>query len=89
MVLLMLFGLWVIITGKVIITKNISFAGKKARIYGLLLIALSVPWSVVVSYLLQLVLPASLLVNSYVEIIINAILIILFVVLLAIPFREQ
>lgn len=94
MILLILFGLWAIISGKVVLTKNIRFIGKKARIYGLLLIVLSFPCSFIASYLLQLMLPASLFANPYASIIINSIFIILFTfllfaVLLAVPFREK
>jgi hypothetical protein len=49
MVVLILFGLFALIFGKVAITNTLRLEGKKARIYGAILIVLSIPLSFILS----------------------------------------
>ena len=89
MVLLIIAGLFALIFGKIGITKEFHLVGKKARIYGVLLMVLAVPYSYVITKVLVYLLPASLLFSSYSKPIIDLILGLAIVIGLAIPFKEK
>ncbi len=89
MVLLIIAGLYALIAGQITIIKSLRLVGKNARIYGGILIAVSIPYSLFASILLSIILPASVLNNDYARPIINLILLVIIAVGLAIPFREK
>jgi hypothetical protein len=89
MILLIIAGLYALIAGRITITKGLRLVGKNARIYGGVLIAISIPYLIFASILLSIILPANVLSNDYAKPIINLILLVIIAVGLAIPFREK
>jgi len=89
MILLIIAGLFALIFGKIVITKKLRLTGKNARIYGGLLIALSIPYAIFMGILLGSLLPTSILENNYAKPIINLVLLLVIAIGLAIPFRDK
>ncbi len=88
MFLLVLFGLFAILFGKVAITKSLRLEGKRARIYGLLLIVLTIPYGFVMSAILSPILPVALAAGRG-KVIVDMFLVLLLAVLLMLLFQEK
>ena len=87
--LVILAGLYAIIFKKITLTKNLSLVGKKARVYGIFLILLFIPYRIITAIIMSLIVPASVLTNVYVKHSLGLILSLIFIFLLVIPFKEK
>jgi len=88
MVLLILAGLFALIFGKITITKQLRLTGKKARIYGALLLVLSYPL-LFITGLLLVPLFSFMPHSSFLETIFQLVGMSIVAVGLAIPFRDK
>ncbi len=89
MLILIIAGLYALIVGKLTITKNLRLSGKNARIYGVLLLVLCIPYALFATLLLTLIVPASILANAIVARVIDLGVILIIAISLAVPFREK
>ena len=89
MIGLMVIGLIVLIVGKVRVTGHLLLVGRKARWYGAFLILTAIPFGLLVGNLIVLVTPEALLGNPVGRRVINYSVLIAYLILLAIPFRER
>lgn len=87
--LLIIAGLYAIIVGRITLTRHLHLVGRKARIYGVLLIVLFIPFRLFVAIIIGLIVPKSELTNIYINHGLSLALSIIFVLLLTLPFREK
>lgn len=87
--LVILAGLYAIIFKKLSLTRNLSLVEKKARIYGISLILLFIPYRIITSIIISFIVPAAVLTNVYVKHGLGLILSLIFIFLLVIPFKEK
>jgi hypothetical protein len=89
MIALLLVGLIVLIVGKLRLTRSIGLTGKRARWYGLTLLLTAIPFTLLVGTAVAAITPESVLTHPLWSRIINYGLVIAYLVLLALPFRER
>jgi len=89
MILLIIVGIVVLAVGKLKLTRSIVLTGKKARWFGLMLFVTAVPFSLIVGGLLAVMTPESILANPGLSTAMNYALVIGYIVLLALPFRDR
>lgn len=89
MILLVIIGIVVLAVGKLKLTPSLVLTGKKARWYGLTLMLTAIPFTLVIGNLIAAVIPEALLAHPVGRRIINYSLLIGYLLLLALPFRER
>ena len=89
MIALILIGLIVLIIGKVRLTRSIRLTGKRARWYGLSLLVTAIPFTLVVGTVVAYITPESVLSSVLWSRVINYGLLISYMILLALPFRQR
>lgn len=89
MILLIIVGIVVLAVGKLKLTRSIILTGKRARWFGLTLVVTAAPFSLIVGGLLAVMNLESILANPGLRTAINYALVIGYIVLLALPFRER
>jgi hypothetical protein len=89
MIGLMIIGLVVLAIGKLKLTRAIVLVGKKARWYGLTLLLTAIPFTLLVGGIIAAVTPAEILNHPLWRRAINYGVLISYMVLLALPFRER
>lgn len=86
MPLMLLAGLWALVLGRLTLSDRLRLEGRAARLYGAILVAVA-GGLLLLSPILTRLLPAPLLANDAVRIGLNAVLSLLVIVGLALPFR--
>lgn len=86
---LLVIGAVILIVGKVKLTKSIVLVGKPARSYAKLLMVSSIPFQIFVAPLVTKVTPLEILLDPIWSRVLNYGLIIVFLLLLVIPYRKQ
>jgi len=89
MILLMLIGILVMAVGRLRLTRSLVLVGRRARWYGLTLFLTAIPFTLIVATINAAIMPASALVHPAWRRVINYGLVIAYLVLLALPFRER
>jgi protein-S-isoprenylcysteine O-methyltransferase Ste14 len=89
MILMIMIGVVVLVVGKLKLTRSLVLVGKRARMYGLALIITAIPFALIVGGLIAVMIPESILAHPAWGRIINYTLLISYLVLLALPFRER
>ena len=89
MVLLLIIGLIVLAVGKLKLTRQIVLVGKQARWYGLILALTAIPFSLIIGGAIAAITPDDVLNHPLWRRVINYGLLISYMVLLALPFRER
>jgi hypothetical protein len=86
--ILIIFGLWVIISGKIKLSKNLSFDSYQARLFGLAFVISIVPISIAIDFLISKVFISNENSGSIWRVVIHYIFLISYVILLTIPFLK-
>jgi len=89
MILLLLIGIVVMAVGKLRLTRSLVLVGRRARWYGLTLFLTAIPFAMIVATVAPAVASESVLMHPVWSRVINYGLVIAYLVLLAIPFRER
>lgn len=87
MLLMLLAGLWSLVLGRLTLSGRLRLEGPAARLYGAILVAVALVGLPLLSPILTRLLPAPLLANDAARIGLNAVLALLVIVGLALPFR--
>lgn len=89
MLLLIIIGIVLLAVGKLKLTRSIVLTGKRARLYGLTLVITAVPYGLIVGGIIAAVAPEAILANPGLRIAMNYALVITYLVLMALPFRDR
>ena len=93
MIAVMIIGLVVLVLGKVKVTRGIVLTGKRARWYGLTLFLTAIPGALivgaVVGRVIGVIAPDLIPGNHFLRLVINYGILITYMVLLALPFRDH
>jgi len=89
MIGLIIIGLIVLIVGEVRLTKAIMLNGKSARWYGLALMLTALPFALIAGRLIAAITPDAVLVHPLWKRVINYTVLIGYMVILALPFRDR
>ena len=89
MILLMIIGIVVMAVGKLRLTRSLVLVGRRARWYGLTLFLTAIPFTLIVATVVAAITPESVLTHPVWRRVINYGLVIAYLVLLALPFRER
>lgn len=89
MIGLIIIGIVVLALGKLKLTRSLVLVGKRARWYGLTLVITAIPFTLIVGGLIGAVTPESVLTHPLWRRVINYGVLIAYLVLLALPFRER
>lgn len=89
MIALIIIGLVILSIGKVKLTRSIVLVGRKARWYGLTLVLTAIPFALIVGGLIAAITSPAVLDHPLWRRVINYGVLIAYMVLLALPFRER
>lgn len=88
MILMMLAGLYALIAGRIAVSRTLALKGRHARIYGVVLLVSAIPVSVALSVLVAAVLPAGVLANDTLALVINLAAVVAVVLGITVPFQR-